>query len=223
MPPCSLSRAGAGIALATAFAGSVLAGTALADDVAIFDIQPARGEKVERVVIEFYEDAAPNTVANFKKLVSGKFYDGIAFHRVFPHQMVQAGDPLSRKKDRQRVGTGGPGYTIPGEINKHRHVPGAVAMARLPDKINPARVSNGSQFYVALTPMPNLDGQYTVFGNVAEGLEVLDKVSAKAADTNDNPVERVVITRARIVPREKAGVVKVKQPGGWKKLFRFGV
>ncbi len=214
----SLLRTGIGLALASV----ALASTALADEVAIFDIKAGNDKKVQRVTIEFYEDAAPNTVANFKKLVRKKFYNGLTFHRVFPHQMMQAGDPLSSRKDRSRVGTGGPGYTIPGEINRNKHLPGAVAMARLPDKINPARVSNGSQFYVTLTSMPNLDGQYTVFGKVAEGMEVLDALSAKAPDTNDNPVERIVITRAQIVPREAASAIKPKETGAIGKFFRFG-
>ena len=79
-------------------------------------------------------------------------------------------------------------------------------MARLPDKINPARVSNGSQFYVCLKPMPNLDGQYTVFGHVVEGIEVLDAISAMPVDSNDNPITRVVIKSVKILPREKAGL-----------------
>jgi len=199
-----------------------LAGSALADEVAIFDIKAGKEKQAQRVVIEFHEDAAPNTVANFKKLVRKKFYNGLTFHRVFPHQMLQAGDPLSAKKDRKKVGTGGPGYTIPGEVNRLKHVPGAVAMARLPDKINPARVSNGSQFYIALVPMPNLDGQYTVFGKVAEGLEVLDALSAKPTDTNDNPVDRIVITRARILSRDAVGAVEPEKPAAWKKYFRIG-
>jgi cyclophilin family peptidyl-prolyl cis-trans isomerase len=76
-------------------------------------------------------------------------------------------------------------------------------MARLPDKINPSRMSNGSQFYIALKPMPNLDGQYTVFGHVLSGMDVLDLISLKPADSNDNPVDRIVIGSIRIVPREK--------------------
>ena len=177
-----------------------LAGTTLADDVAVLQIKTGADTKLQRVVIEFYEDAAPGTVANFKKLADSKFYNGTAFHRAFPHKLVQVGDPLSKRKNRNAVGTGGPGYTLPPEINAHKHVAGAVAMARLPDKINPARVSNGSQFYVALSPMPELDGQYTVFGHVTEGLEVLDALSVKPTDTNDYPVDRVVIESLKIVP-----------------------
>lgn len=174
---------------------------ALADDVAVMQIQS--GEKIQRVVIEFYDDAAPLTAANFKKLASKRFYNGTAFHRVFPLQMVQGGDPLSKDKNANGVGTGGPGYTLPSEIGR-KHITGAIAAARLPDKINPSRVSNGSQFYITLVPMPNLDGQYTVFGHVIEGLDVLNAISQLRTDTNDTPVARVVIQSVHIVSREAA-------------------
>lgn len=195
-------------------------GTCFAEDVAILDVKIGNEKKLQRVVIEFYEADAPNTVANFKKLVSDRFYDGIAFHRIFPNQLVQAGDPLSKGKDRRNVGTGGPGYTLPAEINKRKHVPGAVATARLGDKVNPARVSNGSQFYVALVPMPHLDGQYTVFAHVTEGLDVLEQVSLKPADTNDNPIDRVIIESAQIVPKESAATAKAKD-SNFLKFFRL--
>ena len=177
------------------------ASRALADDVAV--LQFKTGAQVQRVVLEFYEESAPVTVANFKKLAASGFYNGTAIHRVFPHLMVQAGDPLSKKKGNPGIGTGGPGYTLPPEIAR-KQITGAVAAARLPDKINPARRSNGSQFFVSLQPMPNLDGQYTVFAHVTEGLEALEQISQKSADTNDSPVERVVIESVRIQPREEA-------------------
>jgi len=172
--------------------------TALADDVAVLSIRS--GDKIQRVVIEFYQDSAPITVANFKKLAKSRFYNGTAVHRVFPHLMIQAGDPLSKRKGNGGIGTGGPGYTLPPEFGR-KHIVGAVAAARLPDKINPARVSNGSQFYVTLRPMPNLDGQYTVFGHVVEGMDVLDKISTALADTNDKPVAPVIIDSMHIMPR----------------------
>ena len=96
------------------------------------------------------------------------------------------------------MGTSGPGYTLPLEAGR-KHITGAVAMARLPDNINPARRSNGSQFYVCLKPMPNLDGQYTVFGRVTNGLDTLEAVSALSVDSNDNPIERVVIKSSKII------------------------
>jgi len=194
----------------TLFAALGALSSALADDVAVLYIKMPGEKQLQRVVIEFYEKEAPKTVANFKKLVSDRFYNGIAFHRVFPHTLVQAGDPQSRSKDRRNVGTGGPGYTLPPEISHRKHVPGTVAMARLGDKVNPARVSNGSQFYVALTLLPHLDGQYTIFGNVIEGLEVLDQISVKPADTNDNPVDRITIEQAQIIPRENLASLKPK-------------
>src|SRR5438067_2614899 len=126
-----------------------LARFAAADDVAVMEIKVDREKQLRRVVIEFYEKDAPETVANFKKLARKGFYKGIAFHRVIPHTLVQAGDPLSRHRDRTKVGTQGPGYTLPAEIRRS-HTIGAVAMARLGDAINPARRSNGSQFYIFL-------------------------------------------------------------------------
>jgi len=178
---------------------------AAADDVAVMQIKIGNEKKLQRVVIEFYDKDAPATVENFEKLVRKGFYNGIAFHRVFPHILVQAGDPLSRKKDRTKVGTGGPGYTVQPEIRR-KHTTGAVAMGRLPDKINPGRLSNGSQFCICLKPMPGYDGQYTVFGHVVEGLDTLDLISTKPVDSNDNPIDRILIKSAKIMPREKAGL-----------------
>jgi len=198
---------------------AVLGNGSQAEDVAVLDIRIGASKSLERVIIEFYDREAPRTVENFKQLVDRKFYDGTAFHRVFPHLMIQGGDPLSRKKERRKVGTGGPGYTLPPEISGRRHGPGSVAMARLGDKVNPSRVNNGSQFYITLAPMPSLDGQYTIFGHVSEGLEVVDLISTKSADTNDNPTDRIVIERARIAPKSALPPVpKVKK--GFFSLFR---
>lgn len=176
-----------------------------ADDVAVMQIKIGAEKKLKRVVIEFYDRDAPATVENFEKLARKGFYNGIAFHRAFPHLLVQAGDPLSRRKERTKVGTGGPGYTLQPEVRR-KHTAGAVAMGRLPDKVNPARLSNGSQFYVCIKPMPNLDGQYTVFGHVIEGLDILDAISTMPVDSNDNPITRVVIKSMKILPIEKSGV-----------------
>ena len=169
---------------------------------ALLNVIVAPGQAPQQVALEFYEAEAPATVANFKKLAKKKFYDGLTFHRVFPHILVQTGDPLSHKKDRTKVGTGGPGWTLQPEIRR-KHTKGAVAAARLPDKINPSRVSNGSQFYICLQPYPSYDGQYTVFAHVFQGLEILDAISTKSVDSNDNPVERLVIKSVRIIPREQ--------------------
>jgi len=177
---------------------------ASADEVAVVNIRVPGEKKPQPVVIEFYDDAS-QTVENFKKLARKGFYNGLSFHRAFAHTLLQTGDPLSAHRDASRIGTGGPGYTLAPEINR-KHVVGAVAMSRLPDQINPARRSSGSQFYICLKAMPNLDGQYTVFGHIASGMELLDTLSAKPTDTNDNPVERVRIKSIRIMDREKAGI-----------------
>ena len=173
-----------------------------AEDVALVSLRVAKEKSIRQFAIEFAEDDAPQTVANFKKLARKDFYKGTTIHRAFAHTLVQMGDPLSHKKDRSAVGTGGPGYTLSPEIRR-KHVKGAVAAARLPDKINPSRVSNGSQFYVCLTPMPSYDGQYTVFGRVIWGLDTLDLISAKPVDSNDNPIERIEIRSVKVMPREK--------------------
>ena len=181
---------------------SLVAPALFADDVALVTLRVAKEKYVRQFAIEFAEDDAPQTVANFKKLAKKGLYKGTTIHRAFAHMLVQMGDPLSKKKDRSAVGTGGPGYTLAPEIRR-KHIKGAVAAARLPDKINPSRVSNGSQFYVCLSAMPSFDGQYTVFGRVLWGLDTLDAISTKTVDSNDNPVERIEIRSVKILPREK--------------------
>ena len=192
------------LALATA--------TLHADEVALLEFRFA--DKTTRTAaIELHPDAAPATVENFKKLAKDGFYNGCAVHRAFPGTLVQVGDPLSKKKDRSNVGTGGPGYTLPAEIRR-KHTKGAVAAARLPDNVNPQRRSNGSQFYVCLIPQPKLDGQYTVFGNVIQGMDVLEFISNKPTDTNDYPTERIELRKVRIVPRETLPAPRpVTKPG----------
>ena len=174
---------------------------ARADDVALLEIKFEDGT-VRQAAIEFYEKDAPATVANFKKLAEKGFYKGCAFHRAIPTAIVQTGDPLSKKKDRSAVGTGGPGYTLAPEIHR-RHTKGAVAAGRIGDKVNPQRRSSGSQFYVCISPQPQLDGKYTVFGNVIRGLDVLESISNRSADTNDYPIERIILKKVSIIPREK--------------------
>ncbi len=176
---------------------------ASADEVAVLNIRMPGEKKTQPVMLEFYEAEAPQSVENFKKLARKGFFDGQSFHRAFPHMLVQAGDPLSASRDTSRIGTGGPGYTLAPEIHR-KHMVGAVAMSRLPDKINPGRRSSGSQFYVCLKAMPNLDGQYSVFAHVASGMELLDLISAKPTDTNDNPIDKVRIKSVKIVERENA-------------------
>ncbi len=158
-------------------------------------------ELLNPVGIEFFEGDAPKHAENFKKLVQKGFYKGLSVHRVLPGTLIQLGDPLSRGAEKADLGTGGPGYTIPAEIRR-KHTRGAVGMGRLPDAVNPARLSNGSQFYVALKPLAELDGVQTVFARVFEGLEVLDGIGGAATDTNDSPVQRVVVKRAVVVSGE---------------------
>jgi cyclophilin family peptidyl-prolyl cis-trans isomerase len=196
---------------------------ARADDVALLTVQVGKDSTPRLVAIEFHEADAPRAVENFKKLAKKGFYKGVAFHRAFPHILVQTGDPLSKAKDRSKVGTGGPGYTLLPEI-RHRHTKGAVVAARLPDKINPSRVSNGSQFYVCLAPMPSYDGQYTVFGRVIWGLDVLDEISNLPVDSNDYPIQRVEIRSVKIMPREQLPpppVAPTPGPAPAKKWWQF--
>ncbi len=121
-------------------------------------------EKGGQITVEFFPDDAPKTVENFVTLAKKGFYDGLTFHRVEPGFVVQGGDP---KGD----GTGGPGYTIKDEFNKQKHDRGVIAMAR-----TQAPNSAGSQFYITLAPAHFLDGQYTVFGRVTSGMDVVDKI-----------------------------------------------
>lgn len=116
------------------------------------------------IKIKLLPEVAPNTVANFKVLANNGYYDGIIFHRVIPGFMAQGGDPTG-------TGTGGPGYKIDAEFNETKHVRGTVAMARTADPN-----SAGSQFYICFGPQPHLDRQYTVFGQVEEGMDVVDQI-----------------------------------------------
>ena len=120
------------------------------------------------IVILLDAQAAPEHVNNFIFLSNEGFYDGLTFHRVEPGFVIQGGDPLGS-------GQGGPGYTVPGEFSL-THGEGAVAMARLSDDVNPNRESSGSQFYITLAPTPFLDGQYSVFGQVEEGMDVVQSI-----------------------------------------------
>jgi cyclophilin family peptidyl-prolyl cis-trans isomerase len=192
---------------------------ARARESAVFDFRVDHEKQIRRIVIALDADAAPQTVANFEKLLRDKYYDGIKIHRIIPHILVQMGDPLSRGHDLSRVGTGGPGYTLPPEV-RLRHTVGAVAMSRLPDNINPGRRSSGSQFYICLKPMPDLDGKYTVFGHVTQGMDVLDIFSMQAADTNDNPITPIVIKSAYLQSRPPARFTI--WPWGWTWIWPWG-
>lgn len=116
------------------------------------------------ILIELYPDVAPNTVANFKALAGKGYYDGLIFHRVIAGFMAQGGDPFG-------TGMGGPGYSVKAEFSSLKHRRGTVAMARGEDPD-----SAGSQFYICFQPKPHLDGQYTIFGHVKKGMDVVDKI-----------------------------------------------
>ncbi len=124
------------------------------------------------IVLTFFADAAPVTVANFLNLARSGFYSDVKFHRVVPGFVVQGGDPLSKDDDPSNDGTGGPGYYLPAEFNQNLHKKGALAMARSQDPN-----SGGSQFYICLDDQPNLDGQYTVFGQLVSGMEVVEAIT----------------------------------------------
>jgi len=162
--------------------------------------------KFGKMVIEFYGTDAPKTVANFIKLAKDGFYNGTTFHRVIPGFMIQGGDPLSKEDPRgPRVGTGGPGYTVPAEI-KREHKRGTVATARLGDDDNPKRDSSGSQFFINVNDNTSLNGGYTVFGNVIVGMDVADKIVSLSRDGRNNPNEKVdmkvtITTRAEALKK----------------------
>ena len=138
---------------------------------------------------------------NFVKLVSENYYDGIRFHRVIPGFMIQAGDPYSRDTARiNQWGTGGPDYTVPAEfVSEYTHKKGALAAARKGDMANPRKASSGSQFYIVHDEnnCRHLDGQYTIFGEVTEGLDVIDKIATVATDRYDRPYEDVMIVSVK--------------------------
>jgi peptidyl-prolyl cis-trans isomerase B (cyclophilin B) len=130
-------------------------------------------EKGGEITLEFFPADAPKTVESFVKLASQGFYDGTTFHRVVPGFVAQGGDPLSKTlpAGNPRIGTGGPGYSLKAEFNKQKHDRGALAMARSQDPD-----SAGSQFYITLAPAHQLDGNYTVFGKVTSGMNVVDGI-----------------------------------------------
>src|SRR3712207_4805369 len=138
------------------------------------------------ITIELFDEDAPKTVTNFKKLASDGFYDGVIFHRVIKEFMIQGGDPTG-------TGRGGPGYTFEDEINDHKVVRGALAMA------NAGPNTNGSQFFIVTTSeAPWLDGKHTVFGQVTAGMETVDAIESTATDSSDKPLEPQVIERVEL-------------------------
>ena len=142
---------------------------------------------------------------NFVKLVKEKYYDGVRFHRVIEGFMIQTGDPFSRDTTLvNKWGQGGPDYTIPAEfVNEYWHKKGALAAARKGDMANPTKASSGSQFYIVHDEYAclHLDGQYSIFGEVIDGLDVIDKIAVVPTDMYDRPYEDVIIET--IVPVEE--------------------
>lgn len=142
--------------------------------------------KFGSITLKFFPDVAPNHVNNFIELAKKGFYDGTTFHRVIPGFMIQGGDPNSKEQDKARHGMGGPGYSVKAEFNDRPHKRGTLSMAR---SANPD--SAGSQFFICVADSPFLNRQYTVFGEVVSGLDVLDKIVGQPRDSRDNPNDRV--------------------------------
>ena len=203
------------------FCISMISNLSDAQPVPIIDKMVLISTNYGEIKIKLYNET-PKHRDNFIKLATKGFYDGTVFHRIIKGFMVQGGDPNSKDASpEQALGMGGPGYTIPAELNsKCFHKKGALAAARLGDEINPKKESSGSQFYIvqgkkyaqadmvgmgitspeaikAYTTVggtPFLDGNYTVFGEVVEGLDVVDKIAAVKTGKNDRPVEDIKIT-----------------------------
>ncbi|HUD47100.1 MAG TPA: peptidylprolyl isomerase [Candidatus Baltobacteraceae bacterium] len=148
------------------------------------------------MVVEFWTDAAPKTIANFKKLAKSGFYDGTCFHRVIRGFMIQGGDPNTKDpNDEAAWGQGGPGYSIDAEFNDHSHVRGVISMARSSDPN-----SAGSQFFICHGDPVQLDHQYTTFGKLIRGFDVLDKIATTPTHPPDRPDKRMGIISIKIVP-----------------------
>lgn len=155
------------------------------------------------MVVEFWPEVAPKTVENFKKLAREGFYDGTAFHRIIKGFMIQGGDPNTKDVAKEHsYGTGGPGYRVRAEFNERPHVRGVISMARAADPH-----SAGSQFFICLATAKSLDRQYTAFGQLIKGLDVLDQigdtpVTSGASGERSKPTSRVTLESVQIVPRD---------------------
>lgn len=172
----------------------------------VFDIVTTHGT----MRVKLY-NKTPKHRDNFAKLVGEKYYDGVRFHRVIEGFMIQTGDPFSRDTSKiDAWGTGGPDYTVPAEfVNEYWHKKGAIAAARKGDLANPTKASSGSQFYIVHDENAclHLDGQYSIFGEVIEGLDIIDKIASVATDRYDRPYEDVIIERITPVAEEPAAEV----------------
>ena len=146
-----------------------------------------------KISFELLPDLAPETVRNFEKLTKDGFYDGTLFHRVIPGFMIQGGDPNTKTDNKSSWGMGGPGYNVKAEFSSRSHLRGIVSMARAQDPD-----SAGSQFFIVTSDSAFLDRQYTVFGQVKEGMDVADKIVNMDKDGNDCPLEKVVMTKVTL-------------------------
>ena len=144
-------------------------------------------------LIELFPEDAPNTVDRFLKLVESGYYDGTVFHRIIPGFMIQGGDPNTKNPDKSTWGQGGPGYNLKAEFNSRSHLRGIVSMARATDPD-----SAGSQFFIVTSDSTFLDRQYTVFGEVVEGMEVADKIVNLPRDGNDCPKQEAKMLEVTI-------------------------
>ena len=161
---------------------------ASAEEIAVINIA-----EFGEIRLRFFPDKAPNHVENFKKLAKSGFYDGTTFHRVIPGFMIQGGDPLSKDGNPATDGQGGPGWTVAAEFSDVPHTRGILSMARSSDPD-----SAGSQFFIVVKESSFLNGKYTVFGEVASGMEVADKIVATPRDRRDRPTTNVVMESVRI-------------------------
>ncbi|MCE9617547.1 MAG: peptidylprolyl isomerase [Nitrosarchaeum sp.] len=145
------------------------------------------------IAFKLLPDLAPETVRNFEKLARDGFYNGTLFHRVIPGFMIQGGDPNTKSGNKSTWGTGGPGHTIKAEFSSRSHHRGIVSMARAQDPN-----SAGSQFFIVTTDSTFLDRQYTVFGEVIEGMDVADKIVNLQRDRNDCPIEEAKMLHVKV-------------------------
>ena len=193
---------------ATKVSASAKGTAGASDEVAV--LETTKG----KMVVEFWEKEAPQTVANFKKLARQGYYDGTGFHRIIKGFMIQGGDPKSKNPKATDLGTGDPGYKIKDEFNSHKHVPGVISMAN-----SGTPNSAGSQFFLMHGAAPFLDGKYTAFGRVIEGMNVLNDIAATPVAANagmggekSKPTEWTTLKSVTIVSR--ASLAKGKPAAG---------